>query len=72
MYYNITKIFNDFVTPTGYNINAMEPKIFPDTNMLLKMDRFEGFSNQSNIDELVINNTNGYNCNKYKLNNSLA
>ena len=49
----------------------MDLKIFPNTIMLLKVDRFEGFSNQSN-DELVINITNGCNCNDYKLNNNIA
>ena len=46
--------------------------------MLLKVDRFEGFSNQSNIDELVINSISGRNCkncklynNNYKLNNNV-
>ena len=36
------------------------------------MYRFEGFSNQSNVDELVINNVSGCNCNNYKFNNNLA
>ena len=47
--------------------------------MLLKVDRFEGFSNRTNIDELVINSTSECNyknyilINKnYKLNNSLG
>ena len=35
--------------------------------MLLKVDVFKGFSYHSNINELVINNTSGYNCNNYKL-----
>ena len=34
---------------------------FPNTAVLLKVDRFEGFSNQSNVDELVINSTSGCN-----------
>ena len=45
----------------------------------LKVDHFEGFSKQSNIDELVINITSGCNCkncklnnNNYKLDNNLA
>ena len=38
----------------------------------IKSGPFEEFSNQSNDDELVINNTSGCNCNNNKLNNSLA
>ena len=45
----------------------MDPKIFPNTNVLLKVNSFEGVLNQINVDELVINITNGYNCNNYKL-----
>ena len=71
MYYNIT-IFSQFVvTPTRCIIIAMD--------LLLKVDCFKGFSNLTNVDELVINSTSGCtykNCkliNKnYKLNNSLA
>ena len=43
--------------------------------MLLKVDRFERFSNQSNVDELVINSMSGYNCKNYKhyaTNNKIA
>ena len=40
--------------------------------MLLKVDHFEGLSNWSNVDELVINNTSGSNGNNYKFNNNLA
>ena len=29
--------------------------IFPNTIMLLKVDHFEGFSNSSNVDEMVTN-----------------
>ena len=61
MDYNIT-IFSQFViTPTGCIINAVDLKIFPNNIMLLKVDRFEGFSNQSNVDELVINSMSGCN-----------
>ena len=38
--------------------------------MLLKVDRFEGFSNQTNVDELVINSMSGCNYKNYKLNNN--
>ena len=34
------------------------------------MDCFEGCSNQSNVDELVINSMSGCNCSNYKLNNN--
>ena len=36
--------------------------------MLLKVDHFEGFSNWSYVDELVINSTSGCNYKNYKLN----
>ena len=67
----MSQIFSQFVVaPTGCIINGMDLKIFPNTTMLLKGDCFEGFSNQSNIDELVINSTRGCNCKNYKLNNN--
>ena len=58
------------VTPTGCIINAMDLKIFPNNIMLLKVDRFEVFSNQTNVDELVINSTSGRNYKNCKLNNN--
>ena len=45
---------------------------FTNNIMLLKVYSFEGFSNRSNIDELVINSMSGCNCNNYKLNNNLT
>ena len=39
----------------------MDLKIFPNNIILLKVDRFEGFSNRSNVDELVINSMSGCN-----------
>ena len=67
----ILLFFSQFVVaPTEYIINAMDLKIFPNTIVLLKVDRFKGFSNQSNIDELVINSMSGCNYKNYKLNNS--
>ena len=39
---------------TGCSINNMDLKIFPNTNMLLKVDHFEGFFNWNNVDKLVI------------------
>ena len=67
------KFFSQFViASTGCIVNAMDLKIFPNHMMLLKVVCFEGFSNQSNNDELVINNMSGCNCKNYKLNNSLV
>ena len=61
MDYNIT-IFSQFVVaPTGCIINAMDGKIFPNNIILLKVDHFEGFSNRSNADELVIKSMSGCN-----------
>ena len=48
----------------------MDMKIFPTIIMLLKVDKFEGFSNWSNVDELVTNSMNGCNCKNYKFNNN--
>ena len=61
MHYNITFFFTICFASTGCIINAMDLKIFPNIIMLLIVDRFEGFSNQSKVDELVINSTSGYN-----------
>ena len=36
-------------------------KIFLNSIMLLQVDHFEGFSNRSNVDELVINSMSGCN-----------
>ena len=55
MYYIIAIILQFVVTPTRYIINTMYLKNFPNTIKLLKVDCFEGFSNCSNVDELVIN-----------------
>ena len=66
MYYIISQIFSRFiVAPTGWTINAMDLKIFPNTIVLLKLDCFEGFSNRSNVDELVINSMSGCNYKNY-------
>ena len=63
----ISQSFSQFVVaPTGCSINAMDLKIFPNTNMLLKVDCFKGFSNQNNINESMINQTvalSGSDCN---------
>ena len=48
----------------------MDLKIFLNTIVLLKVDNFKGFSNQSNVDKLVINSMSGCNYKNYKLNNN--
>ena len=48
----------------------MDLKIFPNTIVLLKVDRFKGFLNQSNVHELVINSMSGCNYKNYKLDNN--
>ena len=50
----------------------MDLKIFSNTIVLLKVDRFEAFSNRSNVNELVINSMSGCNHKNYKLNDNLA
>ena len=70
MCYDIA-IFSQFVVaPTGCIVSAMDLKIFPNTIVVLKKDRFKGFSNQSNVDKLVINSMSGCNYKNYKLNNN--
>ena len=61
MYYNITIFLQIVVTLTGCIINAMDLKIFLNTIMLLKVNCFEGFSNQGNINESVIHSMSGCN-----------
>ena len=69
MHYIILHIFSQFiVAPTGCIIGTMDLKFFANTIMLLKVDCFEGFSNWSNFDKLVINSTSQCNCKNYKLN----
>ena len=66
----ILLIFLQFVVaPTGCIVNAMDLKIFLNIIVLLKVDRFKGFSNRSNVDELVINSMSGCNYKNYKLSN---
>ena len=48
----------------------MDLKIFPNNIILLKVDCFEGFSNQTNVDELVINSMSECSYKNYKLNNN--
>ena len=67
----ILLFFSQFVVaPTGCIVNAMDLKIFPNTRVLLKVVRFKGFSNQSNVDKLVINNMSACNYKNYKINNN--
>ena len=64
MYYNITIFLQ-----CTYRMHRQcyGPENFPNHIMLLKVDCFEGFSNWSNINELVISNMSGCNCKNYKL-----
>ena len=41
------------VIPTGKTTDHMAFKFFPDTTLLLKVDRFEGILNRIKIDEMV-------------------
>ena len=66
MYYNITIFFTICCHTYRIHHQCYRFESFPDTIMLLKADRFEGFSNQSNVDELVTNATSR--CN-YKITN---
>ena len=45
-------------------------KNFPNT-MLLKVNHFERFLNQSNVDKLAINSMRGCNCKNNKIKNNL-
>ena len=54
MHDNITKKRSkSLVIPTGKITNHMALKLFPDTILLLQVDRFEGILNQIKIDEMV-------------------
>ena len=67
----ILLFFSQFVVaPTGFIVNAIDLKIFPNTIVLFKVDRFKGFSNRSNVKKLVINSMSGNNYKNYKLNNN--
>ena len=67
----ILRFFSQFVVaPTGCIVNATDLKIFPNTIVLLKVDRFKGFSNWINFDKLVINSMSECNYKNYKLNNN--
>ena len=54
MYDNITKIhLKHLVIPTRTTTDHMAFKLFPDTIILLKVDRFEGILNRIKIDGMV-------------------
>ena len=80
MYYNITIFFQNLSSHLPDALSTLWiGKFFPTFIKLLKVDCFEGFSNRSNVDKLVINSMSGcnyknYQLNKinYKVNNSLA
>ena len=67
----MSQFFSQFVVvPTGCIVNATDLKIFPNAIVLLKVNRFKGFLNRNNVDELVINSMKGCNYKNYKLNNN--
>ena len=69
MYYNITF----FIICTYWmHHQCYGSENFSNINMLLKVDYFKRFSNQSNIDKLMINSMIGCNCNNYKLNDKIT
>ena len=77
--YNITIFFTICCHIYRMHHQCYGSENFLHTIMLLKVNQFEGFSNKSNVDELVINSMSGcnyknykLNINNYKLNNSLA
>ena len=54
MHDNITKkCSKSLVIPTGKTTDQMAFNFFPDTILLLKVDRFEGILNRIKIDEMV-------------------
>ena len=54
MHDNIAKkCSKSLVIPTGKTTDHMAFKFFPDTILLLKVDRFEGILNRIKIDEMV-------------------
>ena len=61
MYYNNTTFFTICRRTYRMHHQCYRSENFSNTIMLLKVDHFEGFSNQSNIDKLVINSTSGCN-----------
>ena len=49
----VKKRSKSLVIPTGKTTDYMAFKIFPDTILLLKVDRFEGILNRIKIDGMV-------------------
>ena len=49
----VKKCSKSLVTPTGKTTDHMAFKVFPDTILILKADRFEGILNQIKIDGMV-------------------
>ena len=47
------KLSKSLVIPTGKTTDQMALKFFPETILLLKVDRFEGILNQIIIDRMV-------------------
>ena len=62
MHDNITKKRSkSLVIPTGKITDRMAFKFFPDTILLLKVERFEGMLNRIKIDEMVNDHLSSYN-----------
>ena len=72
MYYNITNFFVICRRTYWMHYQCYGSETFPNTIIILKVEYFEGFSNQTNIDELVINSTSGCKCKNYKLINKIT
>ena len=54
----VDKIFNQFVDMlTGKSVGAIVLKFLSDTNLTLKVDRFDGFVNRSSITDFMITKT---------------
>ena len=53
------KFWRFVVAPTGYTTNAIALKFFPDLSIPLKVDRFKGFANRTDIDGSVTNYMSG-------------
>ena len=66
MHNNIAKKHSkSLVIPTGKTTNHMALKFFPDTILLLKVDRFEGILNQIKIYGMVIDYSSSCNSRHY-------
>ena len=62
MYYNITIFFTICRHTYRMHHQCYGLKTFPNNIMLLKVESFERFLNQSDVDKLVINSISGCNC----------